>query len=115
MKTWIEERWWRLWFIGMTWYAGFKISGGDYRAGLLLVGLLFIGALIYYCIKDALVFFFGRIRPTQNFNVNVTTTTPGHPDVEGTASRHPDPTRPSEEDWAGIITYRLESGRRRHK
>jgi hypothetical protein len=32
----------------------------------------------------------------------------GHPDVEGRAWReNPDPTRPTEEDWAGLLTYRI--------
>jgi len=42
------------------------------------------------------------------------TTPQGHPDIEGTARRHPDPTRPDDEEWAGAITYRLQSGKGWH-
>jgi len=114
IKKWFGDRYWRFWTMWMVWYAGFKISGGNFLAGFALLAVFFLGCLVYYCIKDMLVFIFGRIGPTNNYTTNVyTDTTPGHPDVEGNFTRHPDPTRPSHEDWAGMITYRVET--RRHK
>lgn len=71
---------------------------------------------IFYTAVDGFHAIAKAVKPEPGITVNVNApdgeAMKGHPDVEGTARRHPDPTRPTEEDFAGLITYRIESGRK---
>jgi len=115
MRQWFYERRHRFGVLFLVWYVGFRINGASFWAGMGFVAIFLFGCFLFYAAVDLLRAIGGWLKPTQNFTVNVHDTTPGHPDIEGTATRHPDPTRPTEEDWAGMITVRLESGRHRRK
>lgn len=108
-------RWGRVLFTFALGYVGFKIDGWAGTFSFLL--LFFLGCFLFYYIFEPIYRdfqgLFSRIGGnTYNIHVNATPGQDGHPDVEGTARRHPDPTRPDDEEWAGAITYRLERGKR---
>jgi hypothetical protein len=94
---------------------------GFWRQGLtgVVYSIFIFGFLlfVFYTAVDGFHAVARAMRPEPStavtINVNQDGAIKGHPDIEGTA-RHPDPTRPTEEDFAGLITYRLESGRKWH-
>lgn len=81
-----------------------------------------IVGFIYYAVKDLCVGFLKFIDPAKPRNVNLTVyngeARHGISDdtiIEGKArrsNRNPDPTRPSDDDFAGLITVRLKGGKR---
>lgn len=91
--------------IGFYGYTRTGLNGIFYA--LILFGFL---AFIWYTMVDALarlLNFVQKPTTTNNYNLNVNTgeTIKGYPDVEGRASRHPDPTRPDDEDFK-VLTWR---------
>jgi hypothetical protein len=91
---------------------GFWVEGwpGVFYA-LILWG---IWLFVWYAFVDAGNAFANFMNRPRQHNVTVRVedgAIKGHPDIEGTSRRHPDPTRPTEEDFAGLITYRIEKGR----
>jgi hypothetical protein len=70
---------------------------------------------IYYAVKDMSIAFVKFFDPAKPKNVNLTVykgeTIQGHPDIEGTWN-NVDPTKPTDEDFAGMLTVRLKGGKR---
>jgi hypothetical protein len=76
---------------------------------------------VYYALKDMAVGFKNFIDPNKPKKVDLTVTQGepwwlknyegGHPDIEGKVTRsNPDPTRPTDEDFAGLLTVRISKG-----
>lgn len=87
------------------------MNGGFFGlfAALMLFGIF---SFLFYTMKDATQRVGNFMRPKQTVVVvKDGEAKPGHPDIEGTASKHPDPTRPDVDDFMGLITYRIEKGR----
>jgi hypothetical protein len=87
------------------------VKGGWY--GLFAMFILFgLGCLVFQVGVDLFSRFTGQFSQPRKIDLTVYngSTTPGHPDVEGTSRRHPDPTRPTTDDYMGLITYRLKKG-----
>jgi hypothetical protein len=91
-----------------------------YRAGGIsgvfwLILTFCFGCFLWYTITDGMKSLGNFMRPTQNnsvtINVNDGSSIKGHPDIEGRVVKHGDPTRPTDEDFAGLLTARFE-GRR---
>jgi hypothetical protein len=88
---------------------------GFWQGGLYGVFAMFIifgcTAFIWFAIADLCSAIFTAIFMPRKLDVTVYDggARKGHPDIEGTA-RHPDPTRPTTDDYMGLITYRLKKG-----
>lgn len=94
---------------------------GFYRGGISAAFWLLVGygilLFIWYALFDATKAVDKYIKGPRQLDVTVY---PGdsskgteYPDVEGRAWReNPDPTRPTDEDWMGLITYKIEKHER---
>jgi|SRR5215467_6234475 len=110
----------RLVLLFWIFFIPYVVTGGGMhglKTGVVYLVLFLFGCFIFYTIID---FFFdvGHFLSrfggnTTNIHIHGQPADEIHPDIEGTARRHPDPTRPDDEEWLGAITYRLET--RRHK
>jgi hypothetical protein len=93
-------------------YWGYSQQG---YAGIVWALMIFgIIAFVWYAATDglhAIANFMQRPKEVHHYYHAEDGAIKGHPDVEGTARRHPDPTRPDMMDeFAGAITYRLHKG-----
>lgn len=91
-------------------WLGFRASG--ISGAIWALTWLGLVLFVFFVISDGLRLigsWLQRPQITQNFYNEPEK----HPDVEGTSRRHPDPTRPTDDDeFAGLITYRISSGRK---
>jgi hypothetical protein len=106
----------RLMLLAWIFTLPFLISGGGVH-GLKTGGAFVIVFLLGFWVVATIIDFFHDVarffnRPVEHHHyIHHEQTQQGHPDIEGTAARHPDPTRPDEEEWVGAITYRLHKGK----
>lgn len=89
---------------------------GAWQGGLYGVFAMFMifgcTAFIWFAVADLCSAIFRAIFTPRKLDVTVYDggTRGGHPDIEGSVRRHPDPTRPTTDDYMGLITYRLKKG-----
>ena len=95
---------------------------GFYAQGIsgAVIMLVTFGVLcfIWYAASDGIKAVDNYIKQPRQMDVTIhqgdATKGQEYPDVEGRAWReNPDPTRPTDEDWAGLITYKIEKARRK--
>src|SRR5262245_1153431 len=89
-------------------FLGFGLWQGG-LTGMFYMFLIFgMVAFCWYAFTDFMAMIFGTLSRPREYNVTVHDgeARKGHPDVQGSA-RHSDPTRPTTDDYMGLITYRL--------